>query len=163
MNENDENSLSLDDAIRMAQIIAKAPEERLPLILSVFEKAGVDVDGLEQLEEWKAAKEQVCLIDIQAFMKEIKQKFGPADVEDDNLNITWIVVPNKDFTEFCAEKGLKVRHIRKALADKGLIKADVSGSRTRYTVTLRRGGKVERCVLIKEVDADVPEHQDNVE
>lgn len=139
--QQDPVELSLNDAIRVAQILAKAPEERLPLIMSVFNEAGLTVEGLEQLEEWKTAKEQVILIDTQEFIGELAGRFPEAD--------GWIEVKNCDFTEFCNEKGLKARHVRKALANKGLLKMDESKKKTSYTLPLRRDGELGRYVLIK--------------
>lgn len=136
-----ELELSLDDAIRVAQIIAKAPEERLPMIMSVFGEAGLTVEGLEQLEEWKAAKEQVLLIDTREFINELAGRFPEVD--------GWIEIKNSVFTEICNEKDMKARHVRKALANKGLLKVDERSGKLSYTVPLRRDGKLERFVLIR--------------
>ena len=46
--------MELKDAIEISRILSKAPEERIPMILSVLEKAEVSIEGLEELEEWKA-------------------------------------------------------------------------------------------------------------
>ena len=51
-----EKPVSVEDAIRISKILCTANEERLPMILNVFEKAGVYIGGLEELEDWKAFK-----------------------------------------------------------------------------------------------------------
>lgn len=137
----DLRDLNLNDAIRIARIISNAPEERLPMIMSVFSEAGLSIDGLEQLEEWKVATEHVSVIDIREFIAALKAEFPTSD--------GWIEIKSNAFTEFCNARGLKARHVRKALADRELIKICKEKKKTCYTVTLRRDGEVGRYVLVK--------------
>lgn len=43
--------LSIKEAIEISRILCKAPEERLAMILAVYEEAGIIISGLEELEE----------------------------------------------------------------------------------------------------------------
>ena len=68
--------MTIEDAIKISKILAGAPEERLPMILSVLEKADVVISGLEELEEWKIFKDMAEIIDIENFVREIFEAFG---------------------------------------------------------------------------------------
>lgn len=46
--------LDIKTAIQIAKILAAAPDERIPMILDVFSKAQVDINGLDELAEWRA-------------------------------------------------------------------------------------------------------------
>ena len=41
--------LDIKIAIQIAKILAAAPNERIPMILDVFSKAEVDINGLDEL------------------------------------------------------------------------------------------------------------------
>ncbi len=43
--------LDIKTAIQIAKILAAAPDERIPMILDVFSKAQVDINGLDELAE----------------------------------------------------------------------------------------------------------------
>lgn len=70
--------LNIKEAIEISRILCKAPEERLAMILAVYEEAGIIISGLEELEEWKSLKDQSGLIDIQEFLEDLETLY-PAD------------------------------------------------------------------------------------
>ena len=51
--------LDIKTAIQIAKILAAAPDERIPMILDVFSKAQVDINGLDELAEWRALDKPV--------------------------------------------------------------------------------------------------------
>ena len=60
--------LDIKTAIQIAKILAAAPDERIPMILDVFNKAQVDINGLDELAEWRALDKQAALIDTDTFV-----------------------------------------------------------------------------------------------
>lgn len=46
--------LDIKTAIQIAKILAAAPDERIPMILDVFSKAQVDINGLDELADRKS-------------------------------------------------------------------------------------------------------------
>ena len=57
-------SINLKEAIQIAKIIMVVPEERMPIIREVFEMAGVDIESLGEIEEFKALTEQETLEEL---------------------------------------------------------------------------------------------------
>ena len=73
-------TLDIKTAIQIAKILSAAPEERLPMILGVFEKAEITIEGLTELEEWKALNRPSAMIDIRQFRADLsKQSTGKKD------------------------------------------------------------------------------------
>lgn len=134
--------MEIEQAIKISKVICAAPEERLPMILSVLEKADVNINGLEELEEWKALKDQAYLIDIEEFRNEIISEFAEGGTDP------FIKIPSKEFNRFCAEKGLKASCARRALAKYGIIQTGQQGSKLEYTQTVRINGELTRCVVV---------------
>lgn len=142
--ERERNSISIDDAINISKILCKAPEERIPMILSVLEKADVSIDGLADLEEWKALKDQAYLIDVQEFVEELKDKFRRADL----IYKDHILIPVKEFSDFCRSKNLKPILVKRILARMGYIETYKNGDTVEYTQPAYISGKVSRYVII---------------
>jgi len=66
--------LDIKTAIQIAKILAAAPDERIPMILDVFNKAQVDINGLDELAEWRALDKQAALIDTDTFVTELTKR-----------------------------------------------------------------------------------------
>lgn len=66
--------LDIKIAIQIAKILAAVPNERIPMILDVFSKAEVDINGLDELAEWQALTKQTSLIDTEEFISGIIKK-----------------------------------------------------------------------------------------
>lgn len=132
--------IELKDAIEISRILAKAPQERLPMILSVFEKAELTIEGLEELEAWAISKNRNNIIELDEFMKSLDERFKLS--ENDYRIIA------SEFTTFCAEMKLDAKAVRAWLARKGVIKSEESGNKTSYTVTQRIDGKTVRCIIV---------------
>lgn len=135
-----ERKFTIEEAIKISKIISTANEERLPLILDVFEKAGVHINGMDELEEWKALKDQGCVIDMEEFLAALTKDSDP---ESD-------VVPlkPKEFADICKQFNLKPSCAKRALNRKGYLKTTVIQGVTNYTVPMWIDGKVERRVVI---------------
>ena len=135
--------MELKDAIEMSRILSKAPEERIPMILSVLEKAEVSIEGLEELEEWKAYKDMNAVMDLGEFMEELEKKFA------ERLDGGKYKIPTADFSEFCREKKLKPTPVKRLLAKKGIIETVTDNGKTGNTIPTRLDGKLTRCVIVK--------------
>ena len=86
--------LDIKTAIQIAKILAAAPDERIPMILDVFSKAQVDINGLDELAEWRALDKQAALIDTDTFVTELTKG---KELEDGEYRIR---VP--EFNHFCS-------------------------------------------------------------
>jgi hypothetical protein len=135
--------MELKDAIEISRIISKAPEERLPMILSVLEKAEVSIDGLDELEEWKTYKDMNAIVDFGEFMEAFKKRFA-GRLDNDRYK-----VPTAEFGEFCKEQKLKPTPVRRWLAKKDIIEVGTDNGKINYTVTATIDGKTMRCVVVK--------------
>ena len=113
--------MELEQAIRISKILCQADEGRLPMILSVLEKAGVNIDGLEELEEWKALTSQGYLIDVDEFVDGLKTAFT-----GDEKRLT---IPVRQFSAYCAERKLKPLLVKRLLAKHGYLTPTYEGER----------------------------------
>lgn len=132
--------VSVDDAIRISKILCTASEERIPMILNVFENAGVTIDGFEELEEWKAFKDMAYILDMDEFLKGI---FDAGEIYEDRAELR----PEK-FTEVCKKFNVKPSCAKRALYKKGYLKTVMDGQKLSYTVPVWKNGKAERRVVI---------------
>lgn len=133
--------LNIKDAIQISKILATAPEERIPVILSVLEKADLSLGGLDELEEWKALKEQGYLIDIHEFMDALKAAF-PEEGNSMKIRV-------KAFSDFCLERKLKPSLVKRLLVRHGfLVPGTNSRGKPEYTNIAWKDGEAVRCVVI---------------
>lgn len=130
--------IELKDAIEISRIIAKAPEERLAMIISIFEEAELSISGLEDLEAWAVSRDGGMIIEANEFMGAIKEKFHPS--------VNGCNIPASDFTKFCSEMGFDARAIKKWLAKRGAIQVEDSNGKTAYTKVVKIDGKNVRCI-----------------
>ena len=135
--------IDLKDAIEISRIISRAPEERLPMILSVFERADLTIDGLEEIEAWAVCKDRNNIVDASEFAKMITEKFADTQHEDEYR------IPASEFTKFCSDNGMDARAVRSWLARKKIIETDETGKGVKYTVLRKVSGKTVRCIVIK--------------
>ena len=117
--------LDIKTAIQIAKILAAAPDERIPMILDVFSKAQVDINGLDELAEWRALDKQAALIDTDAFVAELTKG---KELEDGEYRIR---VP-----EFNHESGM--------------LRSSTDNGKINYTCPVQATDtkKTERCVCI---------------
>ena len=134
--------IEVEDAIKISKILCQAPEERIPMILSVLERADITINGLEELEEWKAFKDQSALIDIEEFRAHLLEEFK--EHEDGDV----LKVPIAAFNEFCKKQQLKPTITRRLLAKKNIIRESREGDKVNYTEAVWKDGKTIRCVVI---------------
>lgn len=135
-----ESFVSVEDAIKISKILCTASEERLPMILNVFDKAGVSINGLDKLEEWKAFKDQAYILDMDEFLKGL---FDDGEAYADRVEFR----PEK-FTEVCKKFNVKPSCAKRALYRKGCLKAIMDGQKLSYTVPVWKDGRAERRVVI---------------
>lgn len=143
-------ALDIKDAIQISKILATAPEERIPMILSILEKADLIISGLDELEEWKALKEQAYLLDIHEFMDALQKAF-PEDGES-------MKIPVKNFGDFCRERKLRQSLVKRLLVDHGfMVPGKNSREKPEYTETVWKDGKSVRCVIIRRISKNESE------
>ena len=155
--------IKIDEAIRIAKIIAQAPEERLPMIVkifeqaevsiegleavAVFEQAEVSIEGLEAVADWRALVTQGFIVDLQTFTEKVRKRF-PSYIDGEQIRI-----PAREFSAFCREERLNPYHVRSALADKDILVTAMDGDKTCYTIPSRISVNGEqrtvRCVVLK--------------
>ena len=133
--------IDLDKAIQVSKILSKAPEERIPMILSVFELADLIIDGYEALEEWKAFKDQAYLVDTKEFINELAASHPPDENGDMKLK-------PEEFRAACEKWKLKPTCCKRSLMQSGHLKAVMEGSKLSYTVVLHADGAPHRFVVI---------------
>lgn len=132
--------LSVEEAIKISKIICSVSEERIPIILNILAKAGVHIDGLDELEEWKALKDQAYIIDMDEFVSELTKGSNPIDDE--------VFLKPKEFEEKCKQFNVKPSCAKRALHRKGLIRTAMDNDKLNYTVPVWIGGKAERRIVI---------------
>lgn len=134
--------LDIKIAIQIAKILAAAPDERIPMILDVFSKAEVNINGLDELQEWNALKKQTSLIDTGEFVKQItenREKTG----DEYRIKVD-------DFNRFCSERNISSRLARKHLYEHGRLRTSTDKGKTVYTVPIWDEGskRNDRYVVI---------------
>lgn len=145
--QRDTTSLSIDEAIRLSKIICSVSEERIPIIISILEKAGVSINGLDELEEWRALKDQAYIVDMDDFVAELTKGSDPKDTE--------VSFKSKEFEEVCKKFNVKPSCAKRALHRKGLIRTAQGNNKLNYTIPVWIDGKVERrVVILKKVDPE---------
>ena len=147
--------MTVEDAIRISKILAAAPDERIPMILSVLEKADVTIDGLEELEEWKAYKDMAAVIDLDEFRAELFEAFKGCEYKGGRR------IPAAEFSEYCRKKKVKPTPLKRALAKKGYLKTSADGAKTNYTESAWIDGKAVRCVILTKISTGKKEEQKN--
>lgn len=138
-------NIHIEDAIKIAKILSQAPEERLPMIINVLEKARVYIDGLGDLEEWKALRDQAYIVDMDEFVTALTDGREP---KGDGVALEVALTP-KEFNEVCKRFNVKPSCAKRALHRKGRIKTTESNGKLEYTVPVWVSGKAERRVIIK--------------
>lgn len=145
-NEQREAFVSIEDAIKISKILCTANEERIPMILNVFDKAGVFINGLEELEDWKSFKDMAYIVDIEEFVADL---FKVGEVfEDENGDEFRVEFKPDKFAAICKELNIKPSIAKRALYKKGYLKAVMDGQKLSYTVPVWRDGKTERRIVI---------------
>lgn len=135
--------LDIKVAIQIAKILAAAPNERIPMILDVFSKAEVDINGLDELAEWQALTKQTALIDTEEFIAGITKDREAVDGE--------YRIKAEDFNSYCREFGVSARCARKHLYTHGRIRTGMDKGKINYTVPIwdEEKKRNDRCVCIK--------------
>lgn len=137
--------LDIKTAIQIAKILAAAPNERIPMILDVFEKAYVEIGGLDELSEWIALSKQTALIDTEDFVSGLIKNRETVKAE--------YRIPVAEFNNYCNNNGVSSRYAKKHLYNKGYIRSSLDGDKINYTcpIVLEQGErKTIRCVCIRQ-------------
>lgn len=135
-------TLDIKTAIQIAKILAAAPNELIPMILDVFKKADVEINGLDELSEWVALSRQTALIDTEDFVKDL--------IRDREMTGSEYRIPTSEFNSYCSLKGVSARYARKHLYEKGFIRSGTDKEKINYTLSVPdpTTKKHIRCVCI---------------
>lgn len=139
----EKENLDLKTAIQIAKIVVTVPENRMPIIWDIFNQAGLDIGGLDEMAEWKALTKQAFLIDTEQFLTGITKDREPVNGE--------YQIPVGDFNEYCAKQKLSARCTRKHLAGLEAIHTEkLRSGRIDYTRPVWKQGASSsyRCVCI---------------
>lgn len=136
--------LDVKTAIQIAKILAAAPNERIPMILAVFEKADIEIDGLDELSEWIALSRQTALIDTDDFIAGL--------IKAREMSGSEYRIPIAEFNNYCNNNGVSSRYAKKHLYSKGYLRISTDNNKINYTCTVidRETKKAIRCVCITE-------------
>ena len=139
-----DSNLDIKAAIQIAKIISHAPEERLPMIIDVFDQAGVHVSGMETIEALKeAAKTMNQIGDIEALLQSVTSSAIHASGE--------YRIRGEAFDAICAEQGQKILNVRRTLAEMGIIRINATGKQNfSVPVYSPETKKIARCICIRE-------------
>lgn len=134
--------LDIKTAIHIAKILAAAPNERIPMILDVFEKAEVEIIGLDELSEWITLSRQSALIETIDFIAGL--------IKDREMTDGEYRIPTSEFNYYCAKKKVSARYARKHLYDQGWIRSGMDNGKVNYTCPVidQETKKSIRCVCI---------------
>lgn len=135
-------TLDIKTAIQIAKILAAAPNERIPMILDVFEKADVEINGLDEFSEWVALSRQTALIDTEDFVEAL--------IKGRTMTGSEYRIPTSEFNSYCNSKGVSARYARKHLYEKGFIRSGTDKGKINYTLSVPdpTTKKQIRCVCI---------------
>lgn len=139
----DRENIDLKTAIQIAKIVATVPEERMPIIWDIFNQAGLDIGGIDEMAEWKALTKQAFLIDTEQFLKGITAGQEPINGE--------YRIRVDDFNSYCTKQKLSARCTRKHLAGIEAIRtAKLNNGHLDYTIPVCEPGtnNTYRCVCI---------------
>lgn len=136
-------SLSVDHAIKIAKIIATAPEARLPMISQVFQQASINLEGLEEFIAASSLGKDGTLIDTKAFLEEL--------TAGRKLSEQGYLFTTEEFNQFCFAKNLSPRLTRRHLYAGGYLEASKdSTGKIAYSINLFIDGRTQRRIAIKD-------------
>ncbi len=138
------SDLDIGNAIRIAKILASAPEERLPMIIDIFDQAGLEISGMEDIENLKAlAKSKEQIAELEDLLKDA--------VSTAKLSNGEYRIPTESFDGICKKFNQSVRTVRKTLAEMGILKINTVGGKNGFTIPVYDADtkEIKRCVCIK--------------
>lgn len=128
--------ISVAKAIQIARLLAYCPPERLPMVLDVLGKAGIDIDGVEEYVELNIKGRIAELDKIAEQLTELGQEYNGE-----------IIVLPEVFNRFCSKHKLKPRIVRQQLYYEGYIKAFKEKNRLVYSSSLYVDGDTKRYIV----------------
>ena len=134
--------LTVEEAIKISKIICSVSDERLPIIVDVFTNAGIDINGLDEIEILKVASDGGFIVDIDELHSTLIQEGIPHG--DD------VMLRPDEFKAVCEQYDIKPAVAKRALHKKKLIKTARTGNKLDYTIKVwdSENMKPERFVVI---------------
>jgi len=136
--------LDIKAAIQIAKIISHAPEERLPMILDVFGQVGIEISGMEAIEELKEVMQKRIHIDNLDSILEDITKMAPVTNGEHRI-------PVEMFDRYCDGLGVSTRNLRRTLAEMGILRLNTYGKQNFSIPVYNPNTKaIQRCICVKE-------------
>lgn len=140
--------LTVEQAIRIAKILATTRTERMPMVTDVFHRAQIDINGLEEILNTSALRNQAMLIDTTEFV----QRLMSIGIERNREYL----IESADFNRFCLEQELSPRLTKKHLYAKGYLRGSMEGEKLNYSVMFHIDGHSRRMIVIRPKERDNP-------
>lgn len=144
-------AITTRDAIRIAQIIARAPEQRLTMIMSALELADINLEGLEEIEEFRRTRSSADLVDVKDLLRKLDETLSASASatlkEEDGSRWYEYRLTAKEFSELCIKSGVNPKGARRLLVEKGYLQLDSAG---KSSIAIRGAdGKTVRVTVLR--------------
>lgn len=128
--------LSVQNAIKIARVIAYCPKERLPMVLDVFGKANIEIEGYEEYLEI-SYKGKIANLD----------KVAEALMELGRPHKDKIIVEPAAVNRYCSEHKLSSRAVKQQLYHEGYIMVQKHKNSITYSATVYIDGTNKRFIV----------------
>ncbi len=132
----EQRTITTDDYLRAASIVANCRNERLPYVLGFLEKGGLELPEIRKMDT------TAFKIDPDEFIREL--------IDGRELTERGYLFTADEFNCFCQTKDVSSRMAKRYLYSKGYIEATKEpGGKMAYSVPVWMDGKTRRCVVVK--------------
>lgn len=132
----EQRTITTDDYLRAASIVANCRNERLPYVLGFLEKGGLELPEIRKMDT------TAFKLDPDEFVRELIEGREPSE-RGYLFNVD-------EFNCFCQTKGVSSRMAKRYLYSKGYIEATKEpNGKMAYSVPRYVDGKTRRCVVVK--------------
>lgn len=153
-------AITTRDAIRIAQIIARAPEQRLTMIMSALELADITLEGLEEIEDFRRTRNSADLVDVKDLLQKLDDALSASSTatlkEEGEKRWYEHRLTAREFSELCIRAGVNPKGSRRLLAEKGFLQLDSAGKSS--ITTKGADGKTIRITVLRIPERLLMEH-----
>ena len=132
----EQRTITTDDYLRAASIVANCRNERLPYVLGFLEKGGLELPEIRKMDT------TAFKLDPDEFVRELIDGREPTE--------RGYLFTADEFNCYCQTKGVSSRMAKRYLYSKGYIEAmKEPGGKMAYSVPIYINGKTRRCVVVR--------------
>ena len=128
--------LSVQTAIKIARVIAYCPKERLPMVLDVFGKANIEIEGYEEYLEISYKGKIANLDKVAEALKDLGKPYNDK-----------VIVEPSAVNRYCSEHKLSARAVKQQLYYEGYIVARNNGNHITYSAPVYIDGSNKRFII----------------